>query len=186
MSLAFLIKLKPLIVPASGVAVASWGYYQWDAASKQLKLDFLSDKDIDVLFDSIDQDHSGQISEEELRKALSIKLTNFSLHAMIASADQDHNGELDRKEFRDLVHRIQHAHHTEYHAAPADQKRAIVSALPSHVDDPKQTMYLKAQHDTALRIKRRTEPSQKEIRQIKEKVGRELGGRHDEGEKGRA
>ena len=87
----------------------------WEANSKVLKLDYMTDGEIGELFERIDVDHSGFVSEDELRKALGLKLTFFMLikHSMIEAIDADNNGLIDKKEFKALVHRIQRHHHTE-------------------------------------------------------------------------
>jgi len=175
--LAMAVKGAKPVIFCGAVGMAGFGYRKWDEASKVLMLDYMSDSEVDRLFDRIDADHSGAISEEELRKALGLTLDNFTLHAMIVAADCDNNGEIDRKEFRDLVHRIQKDHHTEYHRRLSDDK------TPSQIRDVQyNSAMLKAEKDqprcltsaTELRIKRRAEPSPEEKKALSIAVTDEL------------
>jgi EF-hand domain pair len=179
---------KLLVKPAmalAGVAATGYAWQQWDDAAKVLKLDYMPDAEIDKLFEKIDVDHSGCISEEELRTALGLKLSHFTLHAMIDAADADHNGEIDKNEFKALVHRIQRSHHTE---AMGRQRQVghFPAAKPLGLaggdsqDKKNELLYEKfAKGGSQLKIKR--EPSATEIDQIKRKLSKEL---HEEEVKG--
>lgn len=54
--LASIVRLKPALIAATSAAVVTYGYYAWDRkANKALQLDFLSEPEIDRLFDKIDR-----------------------------------------------------------------------------------------------------------------------------------
>ena len=175
---------KLLVKPAmalTGLAATGYAWRLWDDAAKVLKLDYMGDAEIDKLFERIDVDHSGCISEEELRKALGLNLSHFTLHAMIEAADTDHNGEIDKIEFKALVHRIQRTHHTEAKGRqrqighyPAANPLALG---PDSQNKKNELLYEKFAKGSQLKIKR--EPSAAEINQIKRKLSKEL---HEEEE----
>ena len=113
MNLAVFSKLKPLLMVAAGTVLAGWGYLQWERInmSKHLHLDSatLTDDAILRLFDHLDADHSGAISEQDLMAALNIS-GGVNLRSMMAAADNDKDGVISRDDFLQLVRRVQHTH----------------------------------------------------------------------------
>jgi len=99
-----------------------FGMWEWDKVLKQLSVvdgfDFDTVdgeerqrmiRDIDAIFDSMDEDNSNTIDTDELSGAISklgMKMTNNALDAMIKVVDENGNGVIDRDEFHELVRLI--------------------------------------------------------------------------------
>ncbi len=105
-----LVKLVKPVTVATVAVVSAYGYREWDKAKNALKLS-VNDKDMTVLFDKLDSDHSGYIDKGELREALKqsgMKVNSLSLEAMMKAADENGDGKISREEWLHMCHHIFH------------------------------------------------------------------------------
>lgn len=105
-----LVKLVKPVTVATVAVVSAYGYREWDKAKNALKLS-VNDKDMTVLFDKLDSDHSGYIDKGELREALKqsgVKVNYLSLEAMMKAADENGDGKISREEWLHMCHHIFH------------------------------------------------------------------------------
>lgn len=113
MSYVFVKVLKPALIVGTSVAVGAYtayGYKQWGKAETALHIKGMNDKQLQDLFDAIDEDHNGKIDEKELSHALTrggLKASRINVPSMISAADDNHDGFISKEEFVHICKRLQ-------------------------------------------------------------------------------
>ena len=105
----FLLKgVKLPLLALGSLFVSGYGAYQWHRTKEILSLgNSMSEEKIETIFQEIDVDGNGLISEEELLRYLQKnrikRIGKYDVHAMMVSADETKDGNLSLEEWRDLI-----------------------------------------------------------------------------------
>jgi hypothetical protein len=102
--------LKPAFALAS-LGTVYYGTYEWNKAKQILHLDpRMSEKEMIKVFNEIDVNNDGSISEKELHDALEkkgLRIGKFGMDAMMQAADENHDGAISQEEW---IHMIKDMH----------------------------------------------------------------------------
>lgn len=104
----FLVKGVKIPMALGAVVVSGYGTWQWQRAKEALALDkSMSKEKLEAVFDEIDSDKNGFITEAELLRYLrdrGIKrFGEYEVHAMVEAADETKDGVISLEEWRDLI-----------------------------------------------------------------------------------